>query len=87
MPIEIDEVRNALRTIRDGGELSFDEVQSLNWEVPQQLDDFVQRIYRELQIFASDQDVRAKDVDYDKSWRVAFADLLEQLEEKARKLG
>lgn len=73
------EVSGMLDRILAGGDVDFDEVQKLNWSVSDDLDPLLQKIYRELQMFASDEDIRRKDPDYDKSWRHGLGNLREEL--------
>ena len=80
---ELDSVRSVMRRIRDGGEVSVEEVKSLHWEASPELDKLLQKIYRNLMIFASDDDIRAKDAEYDASWRSSIADLLDELDRRS----
>jgi hypothetical protein len=84
MSENVELVIKAMKNIVEGGEISFEAVQSLTWQASETLDPFMQRIYRELQMFASDLDLRSKDADYDASWRSGIAELLKELQQKLR---
>jgi hypothetical protein len=83
MKPDIAAVVEVMERVRAGGEVSFDEVQALKWDVPPKVDPLVQRIYRKLQMFASDQDIRTKDSEYDASWREAIEALRRELTDKS----
>jgi hypothetical protein len=82
MKPDIAAVVEVMERIHAGGEASFEEVQNLNWHVSAELDPFVQKIYRELQMFASDQDIRMKDPEYDAGWRSGIEKLRRELTER-----
>jgi hypothetical protein len=81
---DIASVMKTLERIDLGGEVSFEEVQSLRWDVPPEIDPLIQQIYRELQMFASDIDLRSADREYDASWRRGLRELSSEL---IRRLG
>lgn len=85
MQKNFSEVVTLLDRIVEGGDASFEEVQLLNWQASKELDPFMQRIYRELQMFASDSDIREKDADYDSSWRRGLNEFRHQLMERISK--
>jgi hypothetical protein len=75
-------IRSALEKIVDGGEISSEEIQGIPWDTTQELQPLAHRIFRELQMFASDLDLRTKDSAYDASWRKGIAKLLQELDRK-----
>jgi hypothetical protein len=81
MTRELSSVLSALARVQEGGEISVDEVQNLKWEADAQIDLFVRRIYRELHMFASDHDIRGKDIRYDRMWRAGLFRLYEELKQ------
>lgn len=80
MKQSIQDVVDVLDKILAGGDVDFDEVQRLNWSANGDLDRLLQEIYRELQMFASDEDIRKRDLNYDRSWRRGLGRLRDELE-------
>ena len=83
MTQDVSPVVDMLERILGGGEVSFEEVQRLRWQAEGELNLFVERIYRELQMFASDADIRGKDLEWDKSWRKGIRKLYDELRKRA----
>lgn len=75
----LDDVIAMLDRVIGGQEISLQEVQSLRWSVKSEHDALVQRIYRNLQMYASDADIRKRDSDYSMTWRDAFSTFRKEL--------
>ena len=69
MRCDANEVISALNTVISGGEIDVDVVKALRWSVDRDMEGLIDDIYRELIIFASDEDDRSTDRSYDQSWR------------------
>lgn len=69
MTCDVKEVLTALNTVIGGGEIDVDVVKTLCWSVDPEMEDLMNDIYRELIIFASDDDDRRRDRSYDETWR------------------
>jgi hypothetical protein len=76
---DLTQVLSMLKRAIDGESIDIADVQKMEWSVDEKLDPLVQRIYRQLQMFASDADIRKKDEQYAKSWRDALAQHAEEL--------
>ncbi|NEV78331.1 hypothetical protein DYI24_14910 [Rhodopseudomonas sp. BR0C11] len=69
MTCDVKEVLVALNAVNGGGEINVDAVKSLRWSVDPEMEGLMDDIYRELIIFASDDDDRRRDQSYDETWR------------------
>ena len=69
MRCDANEVISALNTVISGGEIDVDVAKALRWSVDRDMEGLMDDIYRELIIFASDEDDRSTDRSYDQSWR------------------
>ncbi|ACF01830.1 hypothetical protein Rpal_3328 [Rhodopseudomonas palustris TIE-1] len=69
MTCDVKEVLTALNTVIGGGEIDVDVVKTLRWSVAPEMEGLMDDIYRELIIFASDDDDRSRDRSYDETWR------------------
>lgn len=69
MTCDVKEVLTALNTVIGGGEIDVDVVKTLCWSVDPEMEDLMNDIYRELIIFASDDDDRRRDRSYHETWR------------------
>jgi hypothetical protein len=76
----LEEVFAMLDRVERGGEFDILEVQKINWTVEPEIDPPVQQIYRQLQMYASDEDIRSRDKDYEKSLKGALAQRRSELE-------
>jgi hypothetical protein len=66
---DVKEVLTALNTVIGGGEIDVDVAKTLRWSVDPEMEGLMDDIYRELIIFASDDDDRRQDRSYDETWR------------------
>jgi hypothetical protein len=82
MQSDVSAVLEMLARIRVGGDVTVDEVKALSWNTASELKPLVQRIYRELIMFADDTDIRSGDRAYDWSKRSTLNEYYEEL--KAR---
>lgn len=69
MTCDVKEVLTALNTVIGGGEIDVDVVKTLRWSVAPEMEGLMDDIYRQLIIFASDDDDRSRDRSYDETWR------------------
>ena len=69
MTCDVKEVLIALNAVIGGGEIDVDAVKSLRWSVDPEMEGLMDDVYRELIVFASDDDDRRRDRSYDEAWR------------------
>lgn len=74
-----NDVLTALNTVIEGGEVDIEAVKELRWFVDEDIEPLMKDIYRELIIFADDQDVRIRDLEYDKTWRANLIEWRDKL--------
>lgn len=85
MPDGFEAVVDALARICRGEEVTFDSVKQLSWSASADTDKLLQKIYRELQMFASDYDIRMRDAEYDANWRAGLRRYISDLESRRDK--
>lgn len=82
MQSNVSAVLEMLTRIRVGGDVTVDEVKALSWDAASELKPLVQRIYRELIMFADDADIRSRDRAYDWSKRSTLNEYYEELKSR-----
>ena len=79
MKDNFEEVFAMLNRAIAGENIAFEEVQAMKWPFHDKLDPLIQRIYRELQMFASDEDIRKRDPSLGNYWKTGLMKLRDEL--------
>lgn len=69
-----------LREMAQGKEVSLEKVKAVQWSASGKLDKLASRIWAEMQRFCFDDDIRAKDAEYDKNLKARLAWHADELE-------